>query len=167
MKKTIFIIAGLLWVVVVAAFSVATIKSKFGPMISGGSSTPSSLPEATRKTPAPQTQSSAVVASSPKAVFYTSVGGSTVNLQRVTASNRVSSRYTIEIAAVASQAEADNLLLQLKSLGISGFYTPSRRGALVIYRVRVGMFTSADDAAKNLLKISSHSKIRGAVTRLH
>ena len=167
MKKTICIIAVLLGVVVVGAFSVSTLKSKFGTVISRSSITRHRVAEVTQETPTPKAQTSEVVPSTPKAVFYPSVGGSTASTQNETSRDRISNRYTIEISAVSSQVEADNLLLKLKSEGISGFYTPSRRGPLVIYRVRVGLFTNADDAKKNLQKISLRSKVRGTVTRLH
>ena len=85
----------------------------------------------------------------------------------MTPANRISNRYTIEIAALTSQSEAENLLLHLKSKGVNGFYTPVRRGSLVVYRVRAGMFTNSDDASKNLLKISSLAKVHGTVARLH
>ncbi len=102
----------------------------------------------------------------PKAVFYTSIGGSSANNQINPESDSVSHRYTIEVAQVTSQNEAEQILLQMKSRGIDGFYTPVRRGGQVIYRIRLGVYVSADDAAKNLAKISGRAQIKGQVAKL-
>lgn len=102
----------------------------------------------------------------PKAVFYTSVGGSSANTQINPESDAVSHRYTIEVAQVSSQSEAEQILHKMKSRGVDGFYTPVRRGGQVIYRIRLGVYVSADDAAKNLAKISGRAQIKGEVAKL-
>ena len=159
MKKTICIIAALLGIVVVGAFTASTFNTKY-------QATKISARSSRRVHSTPESTASNIAPATPKAVFYTSVGGSTPNLHSVTPANRISNRYTIEIAALSSQSEAEKLLLRLKSKGINGFYTPVRRGAEVIYRVRVGMFTNSDEAERSLLKVSSLSKVQGSVARL-
>jgi cell division septation protein DedD len=99
-------------------------------------------------------------------VFYTSVGGSPAVEHDSTISTAKTTRYTIEIATLKSQSEAENLLLGLKAKKIDAFYTPTRRGSDVIYHIRIGLFSSAIDAEKKLNKISSTSRINGEVKKL-
>jgi cell division septation protein DedD len=101
-----------------------------------------------------------------KPLFYTSVGGSNPDSKLEQPVNKMTSRYTIEIATLKSQGEADDLLLKLKGRGIDGFYTPTRRGGEVLYRVRLGMFTNQDDAEKTRLKVSQASPYKGTVAKL-
>jgi cell division septation protein DedD len=99
-----------------------------------------------------------------KPVFYESVGAS----PKPSFQNRIkqASRFTIELANFTEREDAETLLLQLKSSGIEGFYTPMRRGGQVIYRVRLGMFTNPDDAQKVLAKVNSAAKVNGVVAKL-
>jgi cell division septation protein DedD len=99
-----------------------------------------------------------------KSVFYESVGAS----PKPSFQNRIkqASRFTIELANFTEREDAETLLLQLKSRGIEGFYTPMRRGGQVIYRVRLGMFTNSDDAQKVLAKVNSAAKVNGVVAKL-
>ncbi len=99
-----------------------------------------------------------------KPVFYESVGAS----PKPSFQNRIkqASRFTIELANFTEREDAETLLLQLKSRGIEGFYTPMRRGGHVIYRVRLGMFTNPDDAQKVLAKVNSAAKVNGVVAKL-
>ena len=101
-----------------------------------------------------------------KPLFYTSVGGSNQGAKPEASTNKLTNRYTIEIATLKTQSEADDLLLKLKGRGIDGFYTPTRRGGEVFYRVRLGMFTSQDDAEKTRLKVSQASPYKGTVAKL-
>jgi cell division septation protein DedD len=159
MKKTIAFLATIALTVVVGAFTSSLINTKI---------------RSRNKATAPQAQESASLASrapstpppAPKAVFYTSVGGSSPTSNDSSSANRISSRFTIEIAALSSQSDAEHLLMKLKSKGIDGFYTPVRRSGEVIYRVRTGMFTNMDDAEKSLLKVASLSNVKGTVAKL-
>ncbi|MEI6397857.1 MAG: SPOR domain-containing protein [Pseudomonadota bacterium] len=101
-----------------------------------------------------------------KPLFYTSVGGSNQGAKPEASTNKLTNRYTIEIATLKTQTEADDLLLKLKGRGIDGFYTPTRRGGEVFYRVRLGMFTNQDDAEKTRLKVSQASPYKGTVAKL-
>jgi len=96
--------------------------------------------------------------------FYNAVGSS----PKATSSPvpRQATRFTIELASFNNQAEAESLLMRLKSRGIDGFYTPLRRGGTVIYRVRLGMFANPDDAKKVLAKVNSAAQVNGVVAKM-
>jgi cell division septation protein DedD len=100
------------------------------------------------------------------AVFYTSVGGSASETPRDTPKSSEYHRFTIEIASVRSQREADGILLSLRKQGLDGFYTPVRRGGEVIYRVRLGVYANPDDAGKALSKLARATQIKGQVAKL-
>ena len=99
-----------------------------------------------------------------EAAFYDTVGAS----PKVAANTppKQATRFTIELASFSTQAEAESLLMRLKSRGIEGFYTPLRRGGTVIYRVRLGMFANPDDAKKILAKVNSTAQVNGVVAKL-
>ena len=99
-------------------------------------------------------------------IFYQNVGSSTSAPGLQATEARQTSRFTIEIANLSSQSDAEALLIKLKAKGIDGFYTPVRRGGEVIYRVRLGMFNNADDAEKIRTKFSQITKMSGNVARL-
>ena len=99
-------------------------------------------------------------------IFYQNVGSSASAPRLQATEARQSSRFTIEIANLSSQSDAEALLIKLKAKGIDGFYTPVRRGGDVIYRVRLGMFNNADDAEKIRTKFSQMTKISGSVAQL-
>ncbi len=156
MRKSSLIIPAIFLLVIGSVFSAAIVRKKF---MRRGQSVDRSLTTA----PAAASHQST---GEPKAVFYTSVGGSLATNQAPNDTPIMSNRYTIEVAQVTSQAEAEQLLLQMKSRGIDGFYTPVRRGGQVIYRIRLGVYVSADDAAKTLTKITARAQIKGQITKL-
>lgn len=98
------------------------------------------------------------------AAFYDAVGASPKAASNTL--KKQATRFTIELASFNTQAEAESLLMRLKTRGIDGFYTPLRRGGTVIYRVRLGMFANPDDAKKVLAKVNSAAQIGGVVARL-
>ena len=157
-KNTLRLIAILVLAVVTGTFVVATankkIRHKHLTKIS---------PESTSEDVITKEESARPAV---KPLFYTSVGGSTQGSKRDTPSNKLNSRYTIELATLKTQGEADELLLKLKTRGIDGFYTPTRRGGEVLYHVRLGIFTNQDDAEKTRRKVSQASPYKGAVAKL-
>lgn len=157
MQKTIAIAATLLIGIFIGVFSVSAwnkkIKSK--QVVS----TVPTLPQAASQEPIKSTDE--------KPIFYTSVGGSSPSGDVQQSSGKVSTRYTIELGTVNSQADAESMLLRLKDRGIDGFYTPMRRGGRVIFHVRIGLFASADDAQQSLKKIAARANVSGRVARLH
>lgn len=157
MQKTIAIAATLLIGIFIGVFSVSAWnkKAKSKQVLS---SAPTVQQDAS---PEP------IKATDDKPIFYTSVGGSSPSADVPQASGKVSTRYTIELGTVNSQADAESLLLRLKDRGIDGFYTPMRRGGRVIFHVRIGLFSSADDAEQSLKKIAARANVSGRVARLH
>lgn len=101
-----------------------------------------------------------------KEVFYSSVGGSTQKAKGLANAKKITARYTIDLAKLKSQTEAENFLLKLKSKGFDGFYTPTRRGSEVIYNVRLGMFTNSEEAKISISKIATSTQISGTITKL-
>ena len=160
MKKTIGIITTLLLTVFGGAFIASIINKKIQNKTSAQNVRKESIS-------ATEPQNAIPTPSAPKAVFYTSVGGSSPTNDSATPETRVSTRYTIELGTLSSQAEAETLLLQLKSKGIDGFYTPTRRGGVVLYHVRLGLFAHPDDAEQSLKKIALRTKMTGRVTKLN
>lgn len=58
-------------------------------------------------------------------------------------------RYTVQLVASPSQAEADEKVAQLKSKGVEAYILKSQvPGKGTFYRVRVGMFPNANEARK-------------------
>ena len=158
MKKTIGIITILVSVVFTTAFGIAVVRKNSRKK----SITKSELTEQG----AHESLNSSAAKKQQNPLFYTSAGGSSPDKATEINSPKTSSRFTIEIANLTSQSEAETLLLNLKSKGIDGFYTPVRRGGEVYYRVRIGMFSNAEDAQKNLSKIAAAVKIKGTVSKL-
>ena len=156
MRKNSFAIGLFFLVVVGGTFSAAILRKKF---------TQGFQVRQTSKAPA-VSQEMAPKTAEPKAVFYTSVGGSSNTNEAGLASEQISNRYTIEVAQVGSQTEAEQILLKMRSRGVDGFYTPVRRGGHVIYRIRLGVYANADDATKSLAKIAGSANINGRVARL-
>ncbi len=154
MQKSVRIILTVFLLIVGGTFSAAIVRKKFVRDVVKEE-------KKTDATQAPRTPSH-----DQNAVFYTSIGGSTDNRGDTTENSSISSRYTIEVAQVTSQTEAEQLLLRMKERGIGGFYTPVRRGGQVIYRVRLGVFVSAEDAAQSLAKIAGRTQFKGQVTKL-
>lgn len=158
MKNTLRVIATLIFAVFAGTFIVAIASKKIRH---------SDLAKK-RREPATEAINTQEESKTPptKPLFYTSVGGSNQGPKAQATVSKMTSRYTIEIATLKSQAEADDLLLKLKGRGIDGFYTPTRRGGEVFYRVRLGMFTNQDDAEKTRVKVSQASPYKGTVAKL-
>jgi cell division septation protein DedD len=98
------------------------------------------------------------------AASYDSVGGAPKQAPNLP--NKLAARFTIELSSLNTQAQAEALLLKLRSRGIEGFYTPVRRGGQVIYKVRLGMFTSPQEAKKVLAKVNASAAVNGVVSKL-
>lgn len=156
MKKTIGIIGSLILTVFVGVFIASmTRKALLRKETAARESTPIAETSVT-KTP-----------DRPKPLFYTSVGGSQPKTELTAQSAKISTRYTIEVATLTSQADAEALILRLKAKGVDGFYTPTRRGGQVFYHVRLGLFASAEDAQQSLKKIASRSGFNGRIQKLN
>ena len=157
MQKNIAITAALLVGIFIGVFSVSALnrRARHKPVASVKTEQPTK-PEASAPKEAEE-----------KPLFYTSVGGSSPSADSPSSTARVSTRYTIELATVKSQADAESMLIRLKDRGLDGFYTPVRRGGQVLFHVRIGMFSNADDASQNLKKIAARANIQGRVAKLH
>ena len=78
----------------------------------------------------------------------------------------VRSQFTLEIAKVKTQAEAERWLEKLEKDGISAFYTPIHAGNEVIFRVRSGLFSQEQSAKLAQKNIKLQYKIRSEVVGL-
>jgi cell division septation protein DedD len=76
------------------------------------------------------------------------------------------SAYTVEIAALPLQAAADALLDQLKAKGIDAYYTPLSDAGRVVYRVRQGIFSKENEAAKAALILSQRADMPAKAVKL-
>lgn len=157
MKKTIGIISILIVIVFFGSFATSRLRRKLQEKQTLSQSIPSDVQQERLKT----------VSETPKAVFYSSVGGSSPLESATQVPERISRRYTIELGTLESQKDAESLLLNLKSKGIDGFYTPTRRGGQVYYHVRLGLFTNQDEAEQNLKKIATRVNLQGRVAKLN
>jgi cell division septation protein DedD len=157
MQKTIAIAATLLLGIFIGVFSVSAGSKRIRQKTATTAKTETLSPVA----------ATAAKIGEEKPLFYTSVGGSAPSSDGPAAPPKVSTRYTIELGTVKSQADAESMLLRLKDRGIDGFYTPMRRSGQVVFHVRIGLFANSDDAEHNLKKIIARSKVTGRVTKLH
>jgi cell division septation protein DedD len=159
MKKTIAIATLAPVIIFSVVFSVAALKKRFRK---------EQLPSEERQSVSElKASAKASPKSEPNPVFYTNVGGSAPSDDLPVVSKKIATRYTIELGTVASQTDAESLLLRLKDRGIDGFYTPMRRSGKVVYHVRVGLYANQDDAEQSLKKFATRANVKGRVTKLH
>jgi cell division septation protein DedD len=157
MQKTIAIAGSLLLGIFIGVFSVSALNKRVRQK-----------PVAAVTTQEPPTIVNANTSKNPDMpLFYTSVGGSAPSNDTPSSASKVSTRYTIELATVNSQADAESMLIRLKDRGVDGFYTPMRRGSEVLFHVRIGLFANADEAEQSRKKIATRTNLSGRVTRLH
>ena len=96
-------------------------------------------------------------------VFYKSVGQvGDIKDNQTTALNN---KYTVEILATTSSDEAEALVAKLKARNIEAFYTPLQHQAMVVYRVRQGIFSDQHQAQLAAKELQKHG-ISGKVIRL-
>lgn len=74
--------------------------------------------------------------------------------------------YTIELKKTTDRHEAEELVSALQTKGIQAFYTPMLSENYVIYRVRVGIYTSKAVAQKDLASMSPLVSSPGQITEL-
>lgn len=151
MKKTFLVLGSLVLIIFTGIFLVSfTLKQT-----RGAKSSPASLAKK---------ESYPASTSSEDTTFYDAVG--TSPRSTLSPARKQATRFTIELASFNTQAEAESLLIKLKSRGIEGFYTPLRRGGTVVYRVRLGMFSNPEDAKKVLVKVNAATRVDGVVAKL-
>lgn len=95
---------------------------------------------------APKTAESRVPSSIPKDVAHYSVG-----------------KYTVQIAAFPTEADAKTRAEDLKSKGYSAFYVPANVKGKTWYRVSVGLFATEQEAKVHREEIISKAKLNSAI----
>lgn len=74
-------------------------------------------------------------------------------------------KFTVQIAAYASEAEAQKTASDLKNKGYSAFYVPANIKGQVWYRVSVGQFATQKEAQSYRAEFMSTSKVPTAIVQ--
>jgi len=95
-------------------------------------------------------------------LFYKSIGG---NENPENNSAPRGTQFTIEILKTNSKSQAEQKVAELKSQGITGYYTPLRTKDGVFYRVRTGIYATAALAGTAKQELDG-KKVAGNVMQL-
>ena len=97
-------------------------------------------------------------------LFYQTIGDSP--LVPETPTEKIDTRFTIELAVARSKSEAERFVETYQKQGITAYYTPFSNGGKILYRVRLGLYQSPAKAESDLATLSSQQNLRGKVVRL-
>jgi cell division septation protein DedD len=96
--------------------------------------------------------------------FYQEIGSET-RRQQPTSQPPIRTKYTIEFKVLSDRTQAEQLVKQLNAKGIEAFYTPLNRGGQVVFRVRYGIFGTAESAKKERQRLSTQWSAATRITR--
>jgi septal ring-binding cell division protein DamX len=99
------------------------------------------------------------------AVFYDRIGTGQLETEAPVKSPARSS-YTLEIKATTSRSEAEAVVDSLQKDGIEAYYTPLNNQGRIVYRVRRGIFTTAEAAKNAAVALKDSRGIASKVTQL-
>jgi cell division septation protein DedD len=77
------------------------------------------------------------------------------------------SRFTLELGVTRSQPEAENIVDQLAEVGIQAYYTPVNINGKSVYRIRRGIYPSAELARRDAEELIQQKKLAVKVIRLN
>jgi cell division protein FtsN len=73
-------------------------------------------------------------------------------------------RYTVQVGSYNVRAQADALRSRLASSGHEAYIAEGEAGGVTRYRVRIGTFTSAEDARQAAVRLASQARVATYVT---
>lgn len=100
-----------------------------------------------------------------KPLFYDSIGSSDPEAAVTRGAGRVI-RYTVDVKTTSTREEAEQVLKELTSAGLLGYYTPVRQKDRVVYHVRLGVYQDEREAQRTLATLQTKTKIAGSVAQL-
>ena len=143
-KRSLQFILGFTAIVIVASFAIARLgknRSEIGQSKSASNQT------------------------SPLPLFYKSVGGSNPGLAVERRKEKVE-KFTINIRTLSTKSEAEALIEKLTQAGFFSYYTPVRQIDKVLYHVRIGVYSSENEATNTVLLLQKRAALNGTVTKL-
>lgn len=99
--------------------------------------------------------------------FYTDIGSSqSIKNDELDSISIASKKFTIELSTVSNRHEAESLIGELRRKGILAYYTPIRRGPDVRFKIRIGVFSTPNDAEKKLQNMARGLPLKAKIIKL-
>lgn len=101
------------------------------------------------------------------ALFYSSIGqGPLSNKTSYSPQNKEPTGFTIDLGSFYKQEEAEKLIKELQEKGFSAYYTPYRKGTVLMFRVKTGFYSDELKARYAIKQLDQRIQHKGEITKL-